>query len=959
MTSPSRFSLTLPSAAVADDNILSTCPTSVANLTATAPVVKSLPAEAICGAGLLHAGLSATNIQNPVAKPASTTTYTVTVTDANGCTATNTVTVEVRPPLAAIATASDYLIGDCPVSTTTLDVSVTGGELPYIYSWAPAATLSNAAIKSPVAKPLVNTTYTVTITDANGCIVTANVTINIAPPLVATASVDDDPIGACPSSVARLSTTVTGGEGGYTYLWNNAATLSSATIANPTAKPAVSTLYTVTVTDANGCQTTATVMVNVAPPLTVTASADNYTIGACPTSVATLNALGAGGELPLSGDYTYSWSPAAGLNYPNVQSPIAKPPASTIYTVTITDRNGCTATDTVAITVRPPIVLTTTPQVYAGGYNITCNGASDGAINLGVTGGETPYIYSWTGPAGYTSVSEDISGLRAGTYNITVTDANGCSATTTAVLLEPAVLTMGKTPDVVLACNGDATASGSFSASGGTTPYTINLVSSGTTGASVIINPTSLVFTGGAAGTITAGVTDANGCYAEASIIITEPPQLIPGSIDGAQEVCYLGNPGPLNEVTPPSGGPAAILIQWERSLDGGGSWGIVSGATMASYDPPAGILQTTHFRRRVNSGTCDPEYSNTVIVTVNPLPAASVSGTGFICPGDAATVSVTVTVGEAPFTVVLSDGTTVAGYSSGAPITVNPMATTTYTITSVTDNNGCVVTAPHANLTGSATITTKVVPEIALQPLNRTVCEDDVATFTTDAGMTTNPSYQWYVNTGSGMTLIVGETAATLNVTAASSMNGYRYQVVISGDCPVPVPSDIVTLTVSEKPEITTQPVSATLCSGENAVFAADAGVTTNPLYQWYVNAGPGWTPAVGARYQGATTNTLTVVSVLESMSGYRYYLRVSGTCTPFAATDTVTAHGYPSGRDNPASAESCSLRRCTGCLCGECGTYDQSFIRVADQHRRRAELVTDTRRHKCNIYDSRGGYC
>jgi len=877
-------------AAVADDNILSTCPTSVANLTATAA-----GGEELAGGGYLwswapSSGLSATNIHNPVAKPASTTTYTVTVTDANGCTATNTVTVEVRPPLAAIATASDYLIGDCPVSTTTLDVSVTGGELPYIYSWAPAATLSNAAIKSPIAKPLVNTTYTVTVTDANGCIVTANVAINIAPPLIATASVDDDPIGACPSSVAHLSTTVTGGEGGYTYLWNNAATLSSATIANPTAKPAVSTLYTVTVTDANGCQTTATVMVNVAPPLTVTASADNYTIGACPTSVATLNALGAGGELPLSGDYTYSWSPAAGLNYPNVQSPVAKPPASTVYTVTITDRNGCTATDTVAITVRPPIVLTTTPQVYAGGYNITCNGASDGAINLGVTGGETPYIYSWTGPAGYTSVSEDISGLRAGTYNITVTDANGCSATTTAVLLEPAVLSMGKTPNVVLACNGDATASGSFSASGGTTPYTINLVSSGTTGASVIINPTSLVFTGGAAGTITAGVTDANGCYAEASIIITEPPQLIPGSIDGAQEVCYLGNPGPLNEVTPPSGGPAAILIQWERSLDGGGSWGIVPGATMASYDPPAGILQTTHFRRRVNSGTCDPEYSNTVIVTVNPLPAASVSGTAFICPGDAATVSVTVTVGEAPFTVVLSDGTTVANYISGAPITVNPMTTTTYTITSVTDNNGCVVTAPHANLTGSATITTKVVPEIALQPLNRTVCEDDVATFTADAGMTTNPSYQWYVNTGSGMNPIAGETAATLNVTAASSMNGYRYQVIISGDCPVPVPSDIVTLTVSEKPEITTQPVSATLCSGENAVFAADAGVTTNPLYQWYVNAGTGWTPAVGARYQGATTNTLTVVSVLESMSGYRYFLRVSGTCTPFAATDTVT---------------------------------------------------------------------
>ncbi len=875
--------------AVADDNILSTCPTSVAQLTATA-----LGGEEIAGGGYLwswapSAGLSATNIPNPIAKPASTTTYTVTVTDANGCTATNTVAVEVRPPLAAIATATDYLIGDCPASTTTLDVTVTGGEMPYVYSWAPAASLNDPAIKSPVAKPLVNTTYTVTVTDANGCTVTANVTINIAPPLVATATVDDDPIGACPTSVAHLSTTVSGGEGGYTYLWDNAGTLNDATMANPTAKPAVSTLYTVLVTDSNGCTTTAQVLVNVAPPLTVTASADDYIIGACPASVAHLTAIGAGGELPVSGDYIYNWSPAAGLNYTNVASPTAKPAATTTYTVTITDRNGCTASDQVTITVNPPIVLTTTPVVYAGGYNITCNGATDGAIDLGVSGGELPYAYVWTGPSGYTSAVQDISGLAAGTYNVTVTDANNCTSVTTVVLLEPAVLTLGRTPDVVLACYGDATATGSFTVSGGTSPYILSVVSDNT-GAAVTITGTQLSFTGAAAGTITAGVIDDNGCSTQASIIITQPPQLTPGTIAGDQEVCYLGNPTPLNEVTAPAGGPAVILIQWERSLDGGGTWSNVSGATTASYDPPAGILQTTHFRRRVNSAACDPAYSDTVIVTVNPLPVASISGAGFVCPGDAATLTVTVTTGESPFTVVLSDGTTVANYLSGSPITVNPFATTTYTISSVTDNNGCVVSAPHADLTGSATIDVKVVPEIVLEPVNVAVCEDDVATFVTDAGMTTNPLYQWYVDTGSGMTLMPGETAATLILTAVSAMNGNSYQAIISGDCPVPVTSSTVTLTVREKPEIITQPSAVTLCSGEDAIFTVDAGVTTNPLYQWYVNSGSGWTPATGARYQGANTATLTVVSVLEMMSGYQYLVRVSGSCIPYIESIPVT---------------------------------------------------------------------
>ena len=101
----------------------------------------------------------------------------------------------------------------------------------------------------------------------------------------------------------------------------------------------------------------------------------------------------------------------------------------------------------------------------------------------------------------------------------------------------------------------------------------------------------------------------------------------------------------------------------------------------------------------------------------------------------------------------------------------------------------------------------------------------------------------------------------------------------------------------MSEIPEIITQPVSATVCAGEDAVFTADAGITTNPVYQWYVNPGTGWTPAVGARYQGATTNTLTVVSALEIMSGYQYRLRVSGSCTPYVESNDCHTYSDPPG--------------------------------------------------------------
>src|SRR5690606_33486080 len=107
---------------------------------------------------------------------------------------------------------------------------------------------------------------------------------------------------------------------------------------------------------------------------------------------------------------------------------------------------------------------------------------------------------------------------------------------------------------------------------GGTSPYVLSAISN-TAGAAVTITGTSLSFTGGAVGEITALVTDANSCTAQATIIITQPSQLMPGTINGDQEVCYLGNPASLNEVTAPAGGPATILFQWELSLNGGASW--------------------------------------------------------------------------------------------------------------------------------------------------------------------------------------------------------------------------------------------------------------------------------------------------------------------------------------------------------------------------------------------------
>ncbi len=119
-----------------------------------------------------------------------------------------------------------------------------------------------------------------------------------------------------------------------------------------------------------------------------------------------------------------------------------------------------------------------------------------------------------------------------------------------------------------------------------------------------------------------------------------------------------------------------------------------------------------------------------------------------------------------------------------------------------------------------------------------------------------------------------------------------------------------------------------------KNAVFTADAGITTNPVYQWYVNPGSGWTPAVGARYQGATTNTLTVVSALEMMSGYQYRLRVSGSCIPFVESNivTLTVTRQAEITQHPVSVTVCETDPVT--LYCQCRSDDQSFLPVGDKH-------------------------
>ncbi len=269
------------------------------------------------------AGLSNTNTSNPNANPGSSTTYVVTVTDGNGCTATDDVFVEVKSNVGNANAGPDVAI--CAGENTILNGS--GGVT---FSWSPSTGLSSTSIASPTANPSATITYTLIATDADGCtdLDQVMVTVNALPPASANADTT-----ICQGQQVNLSS-----NGGINYSWSPSTGLTATNISNPVATPMSSTVYTVTVTDGNGCTDTEQVSITVNSLPIVTIS---------PADTVILCASTGGVQISAMGGSTYAWSPTTGLSNPNIPNPVADPPATTIYIVTVTDGNGCTATEDV------------------------------------------------------------------------------------------------------------------------------------------------------------------------------------------------------------------------------------------------------------------------------------------------------------------------------------------------------------------------------------------------------------------------------------------------------------------------------------------------------------------------------------------------------------------------------------------------------------------------------------
>jgi gliding motility-associated-like protein len=320
--------------------------------------------------------------------------YCFTITDAIGCTKTDTISITQPAPLAATSAPTGELCFN--TATGTVPLNITGGTPGYNYVWSPAQGNIATAIN------LFAGIYNVTVTDANGCTTTNNSIVTEPPSLTIVLSPNTT---ICIGQSTNLSATIGGGTPPYTYSWSNGS-LSSAQTVNPV----VTTVYSIIATDANGCTITAPqITINVNPPLTVVAQP---TAQICQGQSATISANATGG----TGHYTYMWDQGIGVATGILT---VTPTITTIYTVTVTD--SCTIPD---VTTTDTVVVNSAPQVNFTGYPLSgCNPLTVQFTNN--TTSSLPIIsWDWNygdGTAHGDSASPSHLYNTAGLFNVTLT----------------------------------------------------------------------------------------------------------------------------------------------------------------------------------------------------------------------------------------------------------------------------------------------------------------------------------------------------------------------------------------------------------------------------------------------------------------------------------------------------------------------------------------------------------
>ncbi len=716
-------------------------------------------------------------------------TYTVVVTNANGCSATSTATnVVVNASPSATVTAS----GPTTICSGNNVVLTAASVIGNAYQWMNNGVLISGATSNALTATA-SGSYAVIVTNAYGCTATSVAT----PVTVVLASTSNITASGTTSLCNNASVTLTASSGA-SYLWSNGATTQAITV-NTAAN------YTVTVTNALGCSATSVatpVIVNASPAATITAGG--------PTTFC----QGSNVVLTASAGATYLWSNGA-----TTAAITATTPGT--YSVFITNASGCSATSAgTAITVNAAPVA----NITAGGATTFCSG---GSVTLTASAG-TSYLWS----TGATTAS--ITATTAGSRTVTVTNAAGCSTTSA-----PINIVVNTMPTATITAGGPTSiCSGSnvtLTASGGST-YVWN---NGATTASIVANTS---------GNYSVTVYNANGCSAISTptTVTVNNPSVANVSTSGPTTFCQGGSVN-LTATT-------AASYAWSN----GATTQSISVNTSGNYS----VLLT-------NASGCT-STSPVIAVTANALPTATITagGSTTFCQGGSVTLT------ASPATSYL--------WSNGATgSSINVTTAGNYTV-QIANNSGCT-----ANSTAT-TVTVNALP---------------VATITAGGSLSicAGSSVNLTASTGTAYLWSNGATTATI---AASNAGNYTVQVSNAAGCTSTSAVSSVVVNALPTPSVTSVG-STTICQGASVTLTTANG--SGLTYQWKNN---------GTNISGATAASY----VASTAGNYTVQVTNAAGCSGTSTATTVTVNALPvasisnSGSNTICSGSSVNLTASTG---------------------------------------------
>ncbi|MGM0649200.1 MAG: gliding motility-associated C-terminal domain-containing protein, partial [Bacteroidota bacterium] len=601
-------------------------------------------------------------------------THYVSVVDDNGCMVF--APVEISEPEYPLSIESEMDSLACYNSDDgSINITTSGGTSPYTFAWSNGET-SESVNNLPAGS------YTLTITDDNGCTLSENFDISQPEPLALNFNTID--VDCTNSNTGSIEAIVTGGITPYAYSWSNGETGSSIDSLS-------SGHYDVTVTDANGCTISDGVdILEPDNPLVVTDSINNVLCNGENTGSIHLDI--SGGTSP----YTCAWYNESESYWLNETSPVLNDIYAGDYTVIVTDAQGCTEELSIRIT-EPPAF-----ESDAIVTDVLCHGNSDGAIETILSGGTEPYTFEWSNGA----TTQNLDSISAGEYSLTITDDNGCTYFLDTVVSQPdnPLTSTIDTKDV--RCYGDSTGQISVETSGGTPPYSYEW-SNGADTNTLSDMP---------AGTYSLTVTDANNCMHYTGGEIDQPDAPLSTDYTTTDASCYGYSDGMIEIHV--EGGTLPYTVIWDDNEY------LINNNIHTLINIPAGTYNFT----LVDANDCKL-YNNFVIEQPEAIDINFETGIVSCYGGEDGQVTTIIEGGTEPYSYNWSNGSTSQN--------LNNVTAGTYHFT-LTDNQNC-----QQDTSIEVETFPEIITEYSIEP-KTCIDKDDASILLSASGGTGDFIYEW-----------------------------------------------------------------------------------------------------------------------------------------------------------------------------------------------------------------------